>query len=139
MRLYPLIGKARGVNPEDNREPNSLKLSGADSGILLETYWHSSFLGVYQHCGEGGSAVWATAYYPTLAMPVPLKGTIQAQVRDLTRSTGADDEHITVLLCYNYQDNYQLINLIKVASIDLKSSTQNVKKETKHYAFIQND
>ncbi len=35
-------------------------------------------------------------------------------VRDLTRSTGAEDEHITVLLCFNYQDNYQLINLIKI-------------------------
>ena len=47
------MGKARGVNPEDNPEPKSLRLSGADFGILLETYWLSPFLGVYQHCGEG--------------------------------------------------------------------------------------
>ena len=38
LRLYPLVGKARGVIPEDNPEPNSLRLSGADFGILLETY-----------------------------------------------------------------------------------------------------
>ena len=91
LRLYPLVGKARGVNPEDNREPNSLRLSGADFGILLETYWHSPFLGVYQPWGEGGSAVWATAYSPNLARPVHLTGTLQAQVRDLTRSTCADE------------------------------------------------
>ncbi len=83
------MGKARGVNPEDNREPNSLRLSGADFGILLETYWHSFFLGGLPALRRVGSAVWATAYSPILAMPVPLNGTLQAQVRDLIRSTGA--------------------------------------------------